>query len=367
LIASRAPRSYAIGKLRERLAREPYSSALPRMWLVEGAEGFLSHFVASDRLTAKLGEVLSPPLNTDDSTVLEYAFARQVGMAGGSMSEMLFRTSARTDDDRPDVEGVVDWNRVRELRGRSWLIQFEDVPRLPGLDSAAAKRLRATELGCVDKSYAASRSAWGVNQPDRPAPRDVLETYMLANAYAVQGDPLALQLAGELEQRGFRAEAHLVRGRSSLKANAGEAALSELDAGLEDLRRGPIPLCDTAGELLNQLKLLGQQAAFAPRVLAALQRGPFANYLQETGRRGIAQQIAFTLPEPQLCVEALGPELELPRWTASFLAARLACLKRANHPLAAQAEDDLAAFSANTIGNPDDGLPNDTDTARAER
>ena len=39
------------------------------MWLVEGAEGFLSHFVASDRLTAKLAEVLSPPLNTDDNMV----------------------------------------------------------------------------------------------------------------------------------------------------------------------------------------------------------------------------------------------------------------------------------------------------------
>jgi hypothetical protein len=47
--------------------------------------------------------------------------------------------------------------------------------------------------------------------------------------------------------------------------------------------------------------------------------------------------------------------------------ARLTCLKRANHPLAARAEDDLAAFLANTIGDPEDGLPNDTDTARAER
>jgi hypothetical protein len=190
---------------------------------------------------------------------------------------------------------------------------------------------------------------------------------MLANAYAVEGDPLALQLAGELEQRGFRAEAHLVRGRANLKANDGEAALAELDAGLEDLRQGPIALCDTAADLLIQMKLLGQRAALAPRVLAALQRGPLANYQHETDRRGISQEIAFTLPDPQLCVDALGPELQRPRWQAPFLAARLKCLKRANHPLTAQAEDDFAAFSANTVGNPADGLPNDTDTARAER
>ena len=367
LIASRAPRSYAIGKLRERLAREPYASALPRMWLVEGAEGFLSHFVVSDRLSARLGEVLSPPLNTDDNTVLEYAFARQVGMTGSSMTEMLFHTSIRTGDDQPDVEGVVDWNLVRELRGRSWLIQFGHVPALPGVDLAAAKRLRALELGCLEKSYAQALSGWGVNQPDRPAPRDALETYMLANAYALQGDPLALQLAGELEQRGFRAEAHLVRGRSNLKAKAAETAFAELDAGLEDLRRGPISLCETAGDLLSQLKVLSQEPPFARRVLAALQRGPLASYLRETDRRGLAQEIAFALPDPQLCIDALGPELQLPRWQAPFLAARLACLKRANHPLTARAEDDLAAFYANTVGNPEDGLPNDTDTARAER
>ncbi len=367
LIASRAPRSYAIDKLRDRLAREPYASALPRMWLVEGAEGFLSHFVASDRLTAKLAEVLSPPLNTDDNMVLEYAFARQVGMTGSSISDMLFHTSTRNGEDRPDVEGAVDWNRVRELRGRAWLLSLGTVPALPGLEPAAAKRLRAIELGCRDMSYAASLAAWGVNQPDRPAPQDALETYMLANAYAAAGDPLALQLAGELDQRGFRAEAHLVRGRSNLKANAGEQALAELDAGLEDLRQGPIPLCETAADLLSQLKLLGQKAPFTPRVLAALQRGPLANHLHETDRRGIAQELAFSLPDPQLCVDALGPELQLPRWQAAFLGARFSCLKRANHPLTAQAEDDLAAFWANTIGNPEDGLPNDSDTVRAER
>jgi hypothetical protein len=367
LIASRAPRSYAIGKLRERLAREPYASALQRMWLVEGAEGFLSHFVASDRLSARLGEVLSPPLNTDDSTVLEYAFARQVGMTGSSMTEMLFYTSARSGDDHPDVEGAVDWNLVRELRGRSWLVQFGNVPVLPGLDQAALKRLRALELGCRERSFTQSLSAWGENQPDRPAPRDALETYMLANAYALKGDPLALQLASQLEQRGFSAEAHLVRGRSNLKANAAETAFAELDAGLEDLRRGPIALCDTAADLLSQLKLLAQNPLFAPRVVAALQRGPLANYLRESDRRGIAQEIAFTLPDPQLCVDALGPELQLPRWQSQFLAARLACLKRANHPLAARAEDDLAAFLTNTMGNPEDGLPNDTDSAQAER
>jgi hypothetical protein len=367
LIASRAPRSYAIGKLRERLAREPYASALPRMWLVEGAEGFLSHFIASDRLSAKLGEVLSPPLNTDDSTVLEYAFARQVGVAGGSMTELLFHASVRNGDDRPDVEGAVDWNRVRELRGRAWLIAFGTVPALPGLDQAGAKRLRALERGCRESSYASALSVWGQNQPDRPAPQDVLETYMLANAYALEGDPLAQQLAGELEQRGFRAEAHLVRGRANLKANQAEAAFAELDAGLEDLRQGPIPLCDTAADLLSQLRVLAHNQPFAARVLASLQRGPLANHLRETDRRGISQEIAFSLGDPQLCVDALGLELQRPRWQAPFLMARLTCLKRASHPLAARAEDDLAAFLANTIGDPEDGLPNDTDTARAER
>jgi len=368
LLASRAPRSYSADALRERFAHEPFKSALPRMWLVEGVEGFLSHFVASDRLAARIGEAMSPPLNTDDSTVLEYAFARQVGMHSGSISELLFRLSTRTGDDHPELEGVIDWKRVRELRGRSWLVQAGGVPRLPWLDQQAAKRLRAIELGCRDRSYKDALQLWGVAEGNHPTALDVVERFIFANAYAQQADPLALQLAGELEAGGFVAEARLVRGRSLLKTKDTKAAFTELSAGLDALRQGPISLCDTAGDTLTLLRrAVRAMPALAPEALTALQRGPLANHVHEIDRRSIAQDIAFNLPDPQLCVAALGRELEAPRWQADFLSARLSCLQRSHHPLTAQAEADLVSFLENTIGSPEDGLPNDEDGARAER
>src|SRR5262249_20037249 len=153
---------------------------------------------------------------------------------------------------------------------------------------------------------------------------DVVETFVLGNAYAQQGDPLALQFASELERRGFRAEAHLMRGRSAWKAKDGKAAFAELSAGLDELRQGPLPLCDTAADTLGLLRrIVRATPALAPEIYAALQRGPLANYVQELNRRSVAQDIAFSLPDPQQCVTALGRELEIPRWQKDFLAARV--------------------------------------------
>src|SRR5262249_36367883 len=80
-VARKATPVYDIGLLRARLQGEPYRSALPLVWGVDGVEGLFSGFVAGERFTAEY-PASGVPANTDDRTVLEFQFARSVGREG---------------------------------------------------------------------------------------------------------------------------------------------------------------------------------------------------------------------------------------------------------------------------------------------
>jgi hypothetical protein len=99
-----------------------------------------------------------------------------------------------------------------------------------------------------------------------------------------------------------------------------------------------------------------KEPALAARALEAVQQGPLAAYQRENLRRSVAQSLAAGLPDPALCVAALGRDLEHPEWALKPLSERMLCLQRAQHPLASVAEMDLMLFLENTTGNVEDGL-----------
>jgi len=381
LVGSRQPLVYDIPSIRARLATEPFLSALPRMWLVEGAEGLFSHFLATDQLSRSIGEAFSSDINTDDSTVLEYAFARQVGLPATGTSLQFFELAAKLGQQRPTTVGELDWDRVRELQSRAWLIASNESPDLPGLPPAARGRARAVQMGCTLHS-AQVLALWGiVPKPSEPLPqpaslgparalaaagpelgepalpRDIVEVYVLANGYAHFADERALPLAVTLASRGFGAEARVVRARFHAAAHQPEAALAELIPALDELRHGSIPLCDTALKALRMMpRLVRGKPALAKQALAAVMAGPLSAYQSEWLRIGTAQQIASGLDDPELCVRALGADLDQPSWEGPRLEARRDCLQRAAHPALPRAEADLRRFIGNTPGRIDDGL-----------
>jgi hypothetical protein len=384
LIATRERLTYDIPSIRRRLAAEPFRSALPRMWLVEGAEGLLSHFLAPDALSRSIGEVFASPINTDDSTVLEYAFARQLGIRTGGASSQLFELAAQLGQERPNLVGEVDWDLVRELRSRAWLMTRSRSPVLPGVTPPARSRARAVELGCLQRlseamtygqseattldlpaQAASGEEAARASDFPRPAPpavaaiepRDIVEVFLAGNGYGQQGDPRATPIAAQLEARGFGPEARLVRARFLAATRQPDSAVRELLAGLDELRTGSISLCNTASETLQMLPpLVRNQPEVAKRAIAAVMAGPLAAYQSERVRTRVAQTMAFEAKDASLCLGALGDELEEPRWEREFLLARVDCLERAGHPLLARAEADLRRFLANTPGRIADGV-----------
>jgi spermidine synthase len=352
LLASVEARTYDVAALRERLSREPFRSVMPRMWLVEGVEGLFSHFIAGDRVAARLGDALDPPLNTDDGMVIEHAFARQVGGKDETLSEQLFQLAQRLGQDRPPVSGELDWKRTRELVGRAWVISSGSA-RIDGLGAASERRARAIDRGCGKGLYDGALAAW----PEPHGALDMIETFVLGNAYAMRGDVRALPLAEALAARGFEPEARLIKGGSLLASRRPADALDELLVALSGLRTGSIPLCETAGDVLQLIRRAGsKEPALAGRALEAVQQGPLAAYQRENLRRSVAQSLAAGLPDPALCVAALGRDLEHPEWALKPLSERMLCLQRAQHPLASVAEMDLMLFLENTTGNVEDGL-----------
>lgn len=355
LLAAREPRTIDVDRLRERVRSEPFRSVLPRTGLVSDAEGVLSRFLASDAVVRGIAEAVPAPVNRDDDNVLEYAFARRVGGGGGSISLQLVTLGQARAAARPAVTGNVDWSRVDELKGRAWLIGGgTQAPNLPLADAGVRARAQGFAAACGGDLVRAER-LW-YSQSD-VSPRDVVETYVLAQILAQKKDARSLALASELGKEGYVVEEHVVRARYLAGQGQRDEALNELLVAVAELRKSALPLCDAARQAVELLRMVARgDARLAARAARGLLEGPLAVYNVEERRVEVAQQLAFTSNDPSLCVAALGPNLELPLWDFRFLAARAECLAKANHPYAAKARSEVAEWMGNTEGDITAGL-----------
>lgn len=349
LLASKEKRTYDLGKLARRLEQEPFRTALPRTWLVEGVPGFLSHFVADAAFVDHLLAENPPPLNTDDVNVLEFGVARTVGR-NTTTAENLTELSHGYGADLPALSEPVDRARVDELRMRSNWLMNGVIPRLRGFP--AMPRRNAVENGCIGSS----EQVLALWPEDQREPRDVVERFALGRGYAWHRDERALTLADELAKDGYQAEALLIRAAFQARTGDRATAFETLAQAIAALRTELFPLCNTAR---NTIALLEQTAENDPALIARavelLGAGRFHAGAGEVARVETMQRLAFKSQDPKLCVKALGKQLQRPWWRAAFLRGRAECLEKAGHPLAARARADLQRHTAQAAGQ--FGLP----------
>jgi spermidine synthase len=354
LIASKGPRTYDADRIRRRMAGTPFSDAMPRLWLVEDVEGAFAHFLGDTKLVQALSEANDPPINTDDNAVLEYAFARSVGIAASSLSAPLLQLSVARNTDRLPYSGNLDWNRLLELRTRAWLINPSPPPIGLSVSPEVAERQRALQHGCEGR-FKSALDAWR-KQPNQ-TPRDTVEEFVVGAGLAHEKDPQALELAQRLEAKHFPAEAGLIRARYHQSREERELAVAAAIRALGALRGEGTPLCATAGNLLELLpQLAGNDANFGRRFLDELLRGPFAAYVRESHRQIVIDSLAFRPENAAYCLRAMNGRLTRPPWREAFLAGRYECLRKINHPYAPQATRELEEFLAQTVGRLAAGL-----------
>jgi spermidine synthase len=349
-LGSEAELTHDVARLRDRIATEPFKSALPRLWLVQDVEGVLSHFVAGPRVVEQMATHLDPPLNTDDQNFLEYAFARSVGVQTTPAAPRLLAYTRAIGESRARLAGEVDFDRVNELMPRAWLVSSSQIPQ-NDLPADARARVEAVATGCGGNP-AGVLARWEA-QP-RQEPSDDIERFTLAVGHAARGR--ATSFIAELEQLGYVAEAHLARGLAASKNGDRAGAVAEYVRGVAATRTGPIPLCSTATALVTGLREAAVASPeLARRALDELMAGPLLAGLAEEERRRAVELLAFLLmrvagADPELCLTALAERVQRPLWNRAHLEGRLECLRRAGHELAPDAEDDLVSFLAASTG-----------------
>jgi spermidine synthase len=338
LVASREPLAHDASTLRAKVEREPYKSALAAAWRAVDLEGFLAHFVAGPALAKAIADE-EPSLNTDDRTLIEFAFARSANHRGGFDSVEVVVTARARGEGRPNVRGDVAWDRVDDERITFRTSEAESGPPPPHL--RPAQRLRAA----AQAQYLAGQWASVVELWQRQArePQGPTELAIVAEAMAEQGDEGALRYADAL--RALQpAEADAVTARLRARQSKLEEAMTALEAAFARHRVDPWPmpiLMRHAVELAADLAT--KSPALAERVYAAL-REPFAGDLQHEMRIDAMLVAAGQLPLERACVEALsGLEPHVP-WRLSVLSWRSRCYEAYKPAWAGRAARELDEY-----------------------
>jgi spermidine synthase len=342
LVASMQQIIYDAPALRARIQEEPYKTALAATWRAIDLEGFLARYVAGSSLAHAIARSEGDFLNTDDRTPVEFAFARSVGRRTLFNSEELHDAAHARGEDRPEVDGAVDWERVVDER----IALFTAAGTAPGdkpFFTAAQHKRAEAQSDYARGDFGAALTAWRA-QPREPV--GPVELGVVSAALAYRGDEEALRYIDQL--RGFQpVEADALVGVLRWKQGRPLEAAAPLAAAFTHFRDDPWPMPLLMSRSLDVATQLTTQDKSAGRQLYAALRQPFSVSALNEERARHALEIAAKVDFKQLCVAALEPLEPYVPWNREFLSSRARCYRETGNPRAEQAQADFIAFLRN--------------------
>ena len=343
LVASVTPRVWNADALRTRLAQEPFRTAMLRIWGVDSAEGFLAHFAAGARLAEQLAALPEQARNTDDNTLLEFAFARSVGRSQGFRTPELLRAAADIGATRPAIDGAVDWERVAEEQMA--MFAYDKYP--PPVPQAASEltRTRCEIRRLMLENTAAAAQLWLARRPEPLNPRDALTfAHALAEAGSDEAAPFLEKVRAFSPGEAATLTALLHR-RNGRVAEARAALLAAFAAFRND--SWPTTTVQArAFDLASELAAADGETAAA--LFAVLRAGPLPGYLMEAARGLTLTRLAAcqALNGKAVGAEAYALFEPWPNWTRDFLKTRYAFYQTTGKGDAALARAQLVEFLA---------------------
>jgi spermidine synthase len=345
LVASRDPIVHDVARMKEQLARPPFSQALALTWGVADIEGLYVGYVASDALASRVGSE-GAIVETDDHPHVEFAFARLMGRSTEFRVEQLRRAARELGADRPTTRnGTIDWSGVEDARaawfafeglapGRVRLAIGDDTSR------GAASRIRARQAYSNGRMAEALRH-WN-SQTEPPSAH--LDLLLVAETLAEAADPEALDWADRLE-RISRIEANAVRAAYALAQQRVDEAGRHLEHVFEGLRTQPwVYEGIVERSATRAVEIATRRSAAGRRIFDALAE-PFSLALFDRGRNSTRIELAAVLDFPALCHSALAPlEPHFP-WERKLLTYRRDCYEATDDPRAVSAGEDLDSFT----------------------
>ena len=337
LVATEKPIVYDIDAIRRRVAMEPFASALTHVWDVQGAEGFLSHFVATDAVTRGIAK--NELRNTDDQTLIEFGFARAVGDETAFDEDELMSYARARNGDRPaNVRGTVDWNRVYEQRaGITYIYQFP-------LKITTDLQVRRRAALSYDKGNLADVAAAWREHPFEPV--NSAELRMLGESLANVGDPAALRFATALRPLA-PIDATAIVARLAYRRGNMQLAAQLITNVFRAYRANAWPHVELMRRAIELPPLIARVRPLAPAVAAAFDQPWAAGQWEEERqiRRILFDHDIFGCAASTM--NALHDVEPWPPWRADVLRIRRDCYVSSHDSRAADAQGDLVDFLAN--------------------
>jgi spermidine synthase len=345
LLASHQPVSYDVEALRTRLNEEPLKSALAAAWRGNSLEDFMAHYVGNAAVAKALQHSGSWPLNTDDRTIIEFAFARSVNLTNGFQLPNL-RTSAKAAGaDRPElIKGEVDWARVEESR-ISLYGSLNRSEQIQTTLSVGQKNRAAAFAHYLEGDLPAALREW---QTQSDEPKSPSQMAMVAECLASEGDSAALPYIDKLAET-LPNDAEAIRAEFYWRTRRPQEATESLEKFLRNLHDDPWPARDLVKRSMTRAEAIAKsdRSKMAGALLYNALRDPFCVFVNEADRLTIRLTIGtyldgdqpgqYTLP----ALEAFEPYV---LWQRKFLQGRKITYNAAHSPRAGQANRDFDEF-----------------------
>lgn len=342
LVCSATPLEYTTEQVRRRIATPPIQQALVDSWKVHDLEGFLARFVAAEGWAAETARRNDIPRNTDDRTVLEYRFAKTVGVSVPFSVEAVRKQLKELGlHQRPMPGDPVDWNTV-EIRRQEFNLLFRSEPSsellIDSADIAYIEALKAYRRN----DFAAAVKAWPAKYRDSATE---LQRMLLAHSLAELARPECLELVASLESQ-FPTEAAAITAVFNVRTGDAKQATEALEKFYAELRRRPWIYSSVADAALLRTAHVAHADHEAATKLFAILAQPLASHRYEFSRHLVRFIVARKLGANHV-VEALAELEPHIRWTADVLQARAEAYAAVDHPLAPRAERDWREFQRN--------------------
>jgi hypothetical protein len=289
-------------------------------------------------------------VNTDDRTVLEFGFGRLVGQAGNFAPQAVLALASALGEQRPDLDGALDWNEVALARAAYLAYQTRTDPR-PAL--APALGLVFEPWGWyLQGDFRTAAASWHGLQRE---PKSAAELSVTAELLVFAGDEQATPLLDRLRERA-PVDAGILRAYLRQAQGKPEEAAEALGQALVAARTDPWATRRLMEGALDLASVLARQkATTAPGLLRAVEQ-PFAVGLADEKRALTRVELAERSGDPAACLGALGALEPYPPHGAALLRFRLECYRRAGDARAAAAQRDLEEVLGRAPMPLDEGL-----------
>lgn len=347
LVGRAAARSYDADEMNRRFAQEPFHTAALKTWFAVNLENYLAHFVADNSIAVNLATSRKVPLNTDDKTVLEFAFARNVSRKNNfNVGSLRMLAAYRQADRLPISQGTVDWDKVNQSRS-SMGIAFHEVPNPPDYSGAMAQAKATAIRSYLRNDLSGAMAAWRKYGRE---PGDLGELLMVADCTANEGAAesgkyiSALREYLPLEAEAFAANLAWKHDSQAEATALVQNVLSRLhdDPWLEEERARRFLL------LVHDVVASSSDEGTVHRIFDLL-RAPFGAGTTDGPRLVNLFHAALAMDQGKpgsYVLAAIDPVEPFVPWQRDFLRTRVECYRNLHHPRLATAEADLKEFDS---------------------